>query len=185
MTNERLYNSARFGLYLWCTLCSTGQRTAHPPKNQINLDCGGSRLTLKKSSTDPTIAYASATPGCQQLHLHDHREEPRCSRQSVRHSPGGGNSRPGNVTAHCRLRLVCFRHDGWECTGCGLEPAFVRDFGQFELGTPLLGKVLARLREWRNKAQRRLHANDQIRIERHPGLRRLISPVKTSGHALA
>jgi uncharacterized protein YjhX (UPF0386 family) len=125
------------------------------------------------------ILHPCSMPGCPELTLGGPCQVHRRQQQRGHDMRRGTPTERGYDADHRRLRILCFRRDGWRCVDCGWEPDIIRDFRRFELGDPPTDHVLAELRGRHNGKARHLHADHQIPIAERPDLRLDLANLRT------
>src|SRR6266567_5534430 len=125
------------------------------------------------------ILRPCSTPGCPELTTGGPCQSHLRTRQLEHDLRRGTSSERGYDADHRRMRIQCFRRDGWRCVDCAWEPDIIRLFREADLGDPPTEIVLAELRTRHNRGERHLHADHQVPIAERPDLRLDLDNLRT------
>jgi hypothetical protein len=80
---------------------------------------------------------------------------------------------------HHRLRIACFKRDGWKCRHCGWEPDTIVEYGRFGIGEPPEAEILAELRRRFHAKEKHLQADHIVAVNIMPERARDLSNMQT------
>ena len=137
------------------------------------------RRDLANYAQPVRVLHPCSTPGCPELTRRGLCERHRRTRQREDDERRGTSTERGYDAMHRRLRILCFKRDGWRCVDCDWEPNIIRDCREAGLESPPTAEVLTELRARFARGERHLHADHEIPIEVRPDLRLDLDNLRT------